>query len=99
MRGSAGKSRVPPSAQNCASSSYCDWHEGQVFTRAERWYQKCYAVAAMGPPRQPDDAPRTIRIGLLGCGVVGKGVVELIRRRGPAIAGRLGARLEVARVF
>lgn len=42
---------------------------------------------------------RVIRIGMLGCGTVGRGVLELLARRGDAIASRLGARLEVARVF
>jgi homoserine dehydrogenase len=42
---------------------------------------------------------RVIRIGMLGCGTVGRGVLELLARRGDAIAARLGARLEVTRVF
>lgn len=45
-----------------------------------------------------DTAPDTITIGLLGCGIVGSGVVQLLRENADAIAGRLGARLEVGPV-
>ncbi len=43
-------------------------------------------------------APRTTRIGLLGCGNVGAALVELIERQGPAIAARTGLELQIARV-
>jgi homoserine dehydrogenase len=42
--------------------------------------------------------PERVRIGLLGCGNVGAALVELIDRRGDAIAARTGLRLDVARV-
>ncbi|MCC7291582.1 MAG: homoserine dehydrogenase [Phycisphaerales bacterium] len=42
---------------------------------------------------------RRIRIGLLGCGTVGGGVVELLRRNGEDIARRTGIRLEVEKVL
>lgn len=40
----------------------------------------------------------TVRIGLLGCGVVGGGVVTLLDRGGDDIAARAGARLEITRI-
>ncbi len=42
--------------------------------------------------------PRTIRIGLLGCGNVGAALVSLVERQAPAIEGRTGLRLEIGRV-
>jgi homoserine dehydrogenase len=42
---------------------------------------------------------REVRLGILGCGTVGQGVLQLLERNGPAIAARLGCRLEVARVL
>lgn len=42
---------------------------------------------------------RTIRVGLLGCGTVGGGVLRLIRHQREAIARRTGIRLEVTRVL
>ncbi|MGH3442168.1 MAG: homoserine dehydrogenase [Nitriliruptorales bacterium] len=41
---------------------------------------------------------RTIRVGLLGCGVVGAGVVRILHDRADDIAARTGARVEVVRV-
>jgi homoserine dehydrogenase len=41
---------------------------------------------------------RTMTIGMLGCGIVGSGVVRLLREHGDEIAARLGARLEVGPV-
>lgn len=38
---------------------------------------------------------RKVRIGLLGCGVVGTGIVRLLRDNAPTIEGRLGAPIEV----
>lgn len=40
----------------------------------------------------------TLKIGLLGCGVVGSGVVRLLREHADQIAARLGARLELGPV-
>jgi homoserine dehydrogenase len=41
---------------------------------------------------------RVIRIGLLGCGTVGGGVVTLLTREAHDIAARTGARLEITRI-
>ncbi len=41
---------------------------------------------------------KAIRIGLLGCGTVGGGVVKLLRRNAAMLAARAGARLELAGV-
>jgi homoserine dehydrogenase len=41
----------------------------------------------------------TIRLGLLGCGTVGTGVLRLLSENGDAIAARLGCRLEVTRIL
>ncbi|HVM00198.1 MAG TPA: homoserine dehydrogenase [Egibacteraceae bacterium] len=41
---------------------------------------------------------RTLTVGLLGCGIVGSGVVHLLREHADEIAGRLGARLQVGPV-
>ena len=41
---------------------------------------------------------RKIRIGLVGCGVVGTGVLEILAENGTLIADRLGAELEVRHV-
>jgi homoserine dehydrogenase len=45
-----------------------------------------------------DPNPRTIRIGLLGCGNVGGALVPLVERQAATIAGRTGLRLEITRV-
>ncbi len=42
---------------------------------------------------------RVIRVGLLGCGVVGGGVVRVLSGGGDDIAARTGAKLEVVRVL
>jgi homoserine dehydrogenase len=42
---------------------------------------------------------KTVRIGLLGCGTVGSGLVELVRRNRGVVAGRTGLELEVRRVL
>src|SRR5579872_3231549 len=39
---------------------------------------------------------KTVRIGLLGCGTVGGGVVKLMRRNAAMLTARLGARMELA---
>ncbi|MFN2555348.1 MAG: homoserine dehydrogenase [Nitriliruptorales bacterium] len=41
---------------------------------------------------------RAIRVGLLGCGVVGGGVVRILQSQADDIAARTGAKLEVVRV-
>jgi homoserine O-acetyltransferase len=41
---------------------------------------------------------REIRIGLLGCGTVGSGVLEMLDRQGPALAERYGVRFRVTRI-
>jgi homoserine dehydrogenase len=45
------------------------------------------------------DAARAVRIGLLGCGTVGGGVVRLLSANAASFAARVGAPLEVARVL
>ncbi len=42
---------------------------------------------------------KTVRLGLLGCGTVGGGVVRLLRENASYLAARVGAPLEVARVL
>jgi homoserine dehydrogenase len=42
---------------------------------------------------------KSVRIGLLGCGTVGGGVIRLLRDNAEYLASRVGARLEVARVL
>src|SRR5205823_891710 len=42
---------------------------------------------------------RTVRLGLLGCGTVGGGVVQLLHQNASYLAERVGAPLEVARVL
>ncbi|WP_394821099.1 homoserine dehydrogenase [Pendulispora albinea] len=42
---------------------------------------------------------KTVRLGLLGCGTVGGGVVRLIRENAANLASRVGAPLEIARVL
>ncbi len=41
---------------------------------------------------------RVIRIGLLGCGTVGAGVVTILDRESADLTARTGARLQVTRV-
>lgn len=41
---------------------------------------------------------KTVRIGLLGCGTVGGGVVKLLRRNSAMLSAKLGAKLELAAV-
>ena len=40
-----------------------------------------------------------MRLGLLGCGTVGGGVVQLLHANADYLAARVGAKLEVARVL
>ena len=41
---------------------------------------------------------RTIRVGLIGCGVVGQGILRLLQDNATTIEGRLGAPIEVRRI-
>jgi homoserine dehydrogenase len=41
---------------------------------------------------------RTIRVGLIGCGVVGEGILSLLEDNASTIEGRLGAPIEVRRI-
>ncbi|HZY59202.1 MAG TPA: homoserine dehydrogenase [Candidatus Binataceae bacterium] len=43
-------------------------------------------------------AVKAVRVGLLGCGTVGGGVVKLLRRNAAMLTAKLGARLEIAGV-
>jgi homoserine dehydrogenase len=40
----------------------------------------------------------TVRIGVIGCGVVGQGVMRLLRENAPSIEARLGGNIEVRRI-
>jgi homoserine dehydrogenase len=39
-----------------------------------------------------------IRIGMIGCGVVGQGIMRLLKENAPSIEGRLGGKIEVKRI-
>lgn len=41
---------------------------------------------------------RPVRIGLIGCGVVGQGIMRLLEENEPSIRGRLGSSVEVKRI-
>jgi homoserine dehydrogenase len=43
--------------------------------------------------------PRTVRVALAGCGVVGGGLVRLLHESAPAIAARFGVRFDLTRVL
>jgi homoserine dehydrogenase len=43
--------------------------------------------------------PRRVRLALAGCGVVGGGLVRLLREQAPAIASRFGVRFEITAVL
>ncbi|HYU53091.1 MAG TPA: homoserine dehydrogenase [Gemmatimonadaceae bacterium] len=51
------------------------------------------------PIAESPASPRTIRIALAGCGVVGGGLVRLLHESAPAIAARFGVRFELTRVL
>ena len=51
--------------------------------------------AATRPART---AERGVRVALIGWGTIGSGVIQLLRENAEALAGRLGAPLELARV-
>jgi homoserine dehydrogenase len=55
---------------------------------------------ASGPASASQPAPRagTVRIGMIGCGTVGQGVMQLIHEHAAGIEARLGGRLEVRRI-
>jgi homoserine dehydrogenase len=46
-----------------------------------------------------EHSPRTVRVGLAGCGVVGGGFVRLLHESAPAIAARFGVRFDLTRVL
>jgi homoserine dehydrogenase len=46
-----------------------------------------------------EGAKSPVKIGLLGCGTVGGGVIRLITENGDYLASRIGARLEITRVL
>ncbi len=41
---------------------------------------------------------RNIRIGMIGCGVVGQGIMRLLKENAASIEGRLGGKIEVKRI-
>jgi homoserine dehydrogenase len=41
---------------------------------------------------------RNIRIGMIGCGVVGQGILRLLTENAPSLEGRLGGKIEVRRI-
>ena len=41
---------------------------------------------------------RNIRIGLIGCGVVGQGIMRLLKENAASIEARLGGTIEVRRI-
>ena len=47
----------------------------------------------------PATSPRTVRVALAGCGVVGGGLVRLLHESGPAIAARFGVRFDLTSVL
>ena len=47
----------------------------------------------------PAKTPRTVRVALAGCGVVGGGLVRLLHESGPAIAARFGVRFDLTSVL
>ncbi|MFW6049599.1 MAG: homoserine dehydrogenase [Myxococcota bacterium] len=49
-------------------------------------------------PREVMAVARTIRVGLIGCGVVGTGILRLLRDNEAMIARRLGAPIEIRRI-
>jgi homoserine dehydrogenase len=46
-----------------------------------------------------DSSRRPLRLGLLGCGTVGGGVVQLLHASDDYLAARVGAKLEIARIL
>ena len=45
------------------------------------------------------EVPRTVRVALAGCGVVGGGLVRLLHESAPAVAARFGVRFALTRVL
>ena len=41
---------------------------------------------------------RNIRIGMIGCGVVGQGILRLLKENAPSLEGRMGGAIEVRRI-
>jgi homoserine dehydrogenase len=54
---------------------------------------------AIEPAPTFDTVPRTVRVALAGCGVVGGGLVRLLHESAPAIAARFGVRFDLTRVL
>src|ERR1700694_5870293 len=50
-------------------------------------------------PAVSTEAPRTVRVALAGCGVVGGGLVRLLHESAPSIAARFGVRFDLTRVL
>src|SRR6266550_4643415 len=47
----------------------------------------------------PAKSPRTVRVALAGCGVVGGGLVRLLHESAAAVAARFGLRFEITNVL
>lgn len=58
-----------------------------------------FTLRATRTPVSATRAPRTVRVALAGCGVVGGGLVRLLHESAPAIAARFGKRFELTRVL
>jgi homoserine dehydrogenase len=54
---------------------------------------------AIDPAPTFDTVPRTVRVALAGCGVVGGGLVRLLHESAPAIAARFGVQFDLTRVL
>src|SRR6478609_302321 len=54
---------------------------------------------AIEPAPTFDTVPRTVRVALAGCGVVGGGLVRLLHESAPAIAARFGVQFDLTRVL
>ena len=54
---------------------------------------------AIEPAPTFDTGPRTVRVALAGCGVVGGGLVRLLHESAPAIAARFGVQFDLTRVL
>jgi homoserine dehydrogenase len=54
---------------------------------------------AIDPAPTFDTGPRTVRVALAGCGVVGGGLVRLLHESAPAIAARFGVQFDLTRVL
>ncbi|MEX2111478.1 MAG: homoserine dehydrogenase [Gemmatimonadaceae bacterium] len=57
------------------------------------------AIPRALPQPAPSSKPRTVRVALAGCGVVGGGLVRLLHESSPAIAARYGVNFKLTRVL